>query len=50
MPGGKGGGMSNGSDDVLLKYIDDDADRYSNIFENAKTDITNADKNRLIKA
>jgi hypothetical protein len=50
MPGGKGGGMSNGSDDVLLKYIDDDADSYSNIFDNAKTDITNADKSRLIKA
>ncbi len=48
MPGGMSGGMSNGSDDVLLKYIDDDADSYSNIFDNAKTDITEADKNRLI--
>ena len=50
MPGGMGGGMQNGSDDVLLKYIDDDADSYSNIFDNAKTDISNADKSRLIKA
>ena len=49
MPGDKGG-MSNGSDDVLLKYIDDDVDSYSNIFDNAKTDISEADKSRLIKA
>ncbi len=38
----------NSSDDVLLKYIDDDADSYSNIFDNAKTDISDADKTRLI--
>lgn len=43
-----GGGM--GSDDVKLKYIDDDADSYSNIFHNAKTDITDTDKERLISA
>lgn len=46
-------GMQNGgmnSDDVLLKYIDDDPDSYSNIFNNAKTDITYSDKQRLIKA
>ena len=50
-PGGMGGGgMQNGSDDVLLKYIDDNAESYANIFDNAKTDITEADKNRLIKA
>ena len=42
------GGM--GSDDVKLKYIDDDADSYSNIFSNAKTNITLADKNRLISS
>lgn len=49
MPGGFGGfGM--GSSDVKLQYIDDDADSYSNIFGNAKTDITNADKTRLIEA
>lgn len=45
-----GSGMQNGSDDVLLKYIDDKAESYSNIFENAKTDITEADKSRLINA
>ena len=51
MPGNMGGGgMMNGSDDVLLKYIDDNAESYSNIFESAKTDITDADKTRLIQA
>lgn len=39
-----------GSDDVKLKYVDDDADSYSNIFNNAKTDITSADKERLISS
>lgn len=37
-----------GSDDVKLQYIDDEADSYSNIFDNAKTDITDTDKARLI--
>lgn len=49
MPGGgfgEFGGM--GSDDVKLKYIDDDADSYSNIFDNAKTDISKSDRKRLI--
>ena len=45
-----GGGMNNGSDDVLLKYIDDEIDSYSNIFDNAKTDVSNSDKTRLIQA
>ncbi len=48
--GSMGGQMTNGSDDVLLKYIDDDPDSYSNIFDNAKTDVTDADKTRLINA
>lgn len=43
-----GGGMSMGSDDVKLQYIDDDTDSYSNIFDNAKADVTKADKKRLI--
>lgn len=42
--------MRNSSDDVLLKYIDDNADSYSNIFNNAKTDITDTDKTRLIES
>lgn len=45
--GGMGGGMM-GSSDVSLIYTDDDYDSYSNIFNNAKTDITDADKDRLI--
>lgn len=40
------GGM--GSSDVKLQYIDDDPESYSNIFENAKTDVTDSDKERLI--
>lgn len=47
--GGMGGGMM-GSDDVSLVYTDDDYDSYANIFDNAKTDITDADKDRLIAA
>lgn len=45
-----GGGMMNGSDDVLLKYIDDEFDSYSNIFDNAKTDVSDSDKTRLIES
>ena len=45
-----GGGFGMGSDDVKLKYIDDDPDSYSNIFSNAKTTVTTADKNRLISS
>ncbi|MBQ2823380.1 MAG: CotH kinase family protein [Oscillospiraceae bacterium] len=43
-----GGGM--GSNDVKLKYTDDNYDSYSNIFENAKTDVTDEDKSRLISS
>lgn len=39
-----------GSDDVKLKYIDDAPDSYANIFDHAKTDVTGADKARLIAA
>ena len=46
--GGIFGGM--GSTDVKLQYIDDDPDSYSNIFNNAKTDVNQADKTRLIEA
>ena len=46
--GSGGGGMSMGSDDVKLQYIDDDTDSYSNIFDHAKTDVAKADKKRLI--
>ena len=43
-----GGMRGMGSDDVKLKYTDDDPDSYGSIFDNAKTDVTDADKARLI--
>ncbi|SFY12452.1 CotH protein [Ruminococcus sp. XPD3002] len=49
-PGGFGGGFGMGSDDVKLKYTDDDIDSYSNIFNNAKTAVDKADKKRLISS
>lgn len=45
---GKGGGM--GSDDVKLIYSDDSFESYKNIFDNAKTDISDSDKTRLINS
>ena len=53
--GGFGGGFGGfnfgmGSDDVKLVYSDDDPDSYSNIFNNAKTDVSEKDKTRLIEA
>lgn len=51
MPGMGGfGGFGMGSSDVLLQYTDDDPASYSNIFSSAKTDITEADQIRLIRA
>ena len=48
--GDKGGFGGMGSDDVKLVYTDDDFDSYSNIFDSAKTDITDSDKTRLINS
>lgn len=48
MPGRDG--RENGSEDVLLKYIDDALDSYENIFNNAKTDSSDSEKERLIAA
>jgi spore coat protein CotH len=45
-----GGGFGMGSSDVKLQYTDDDLDSYSNIWNNAKTDITEADQYRLIES
>ena len=53
MFGGGGFGGFNfgmGSDDVKLVYTDDEFDSYSNIFNNAKTDVSKKDKTRLIEA
>ena len=44
------GGMFGGRDDVLLKYVDENVSSYSNIFNSAKTNVTAADKKRLIAA
>ncbi|MBQ7293439.1 MAG: CotH kinase family protein [Clostridia bacterium] len=48
IPGGFGGGM--GSSDVKLQYVDDNPESYSSIFDNAKTDISEKDKARLISS
>ncbi|MBQ1871170.1 MAG: CotH kinase family protein, partial [Lachnospiraceae bacterium] len=55
MGGGKGmgGNVASsesgwGSSDVKLIYTDDEYSSYSNIFENAKSDLTDSDKDRLI--
>ena len=42
------GKMTMGSEDVSLIYTDDEYDSYTNIFENAKTKISDRDKDRLI--
>lgn len=42
------GGMKGASLDVLLQYIDDEISSYQNIFDSAKTDVSTADKERLI--
>ncbi len=48
--GGMGGGPNMAADDVLLRYSSDDAADYPNIFDNAKTDVTAADEQRLLTA
>ena len=45
---GSFGGM--GSSDVKLQYIDDDPESYANIFDSAKTNVTETDQNRLIES
>ncbi len=48
-PGGFPGG-SMGSSDTSLIYTDDNYSSYKNIFDNAKTDITDGDRDRLISS
>ena len=50
MQGGRGGGPNMAADDVLLKYSSDDPADYPNIFDNAKTDVSAADEQRLLAA
>ncbi|WP_026652638.1 CotH kinase family protein [Butyrivibrio proteoclasticus] len=47
---GGSGEFGMGSSDAKLQYIDDDIDSYSTIFNSAKTEVSKADKKRLIKA
>lgn len=48
VPGSTPDSEGMGSADVKLQYIDDDSDSYSNIFDNAKTDVSDSDQARLI--
>lgn len=43
-------GKTGGSNDVSLIYSDDEYSSYENIFNNAKTDISDSDKDRLISS
>ncbi len=47
---GVGGFGGMGSSDVKLQYSDDNPESYSNIFDSAKTEVTQADSQRLIQA
>ena len=46
--GERPGGMESG--DLSLRYSDDEIESYPNIFDNAKTDPTQADRQRLVAA
>lgn len=48
--GGGPGGFGMGSGDVALQYSNDTPESYPNIFDNAKSDVTAADKARLIRS
>lgn len=48
--GGFPGGFGMGDGETSLVYTDDDPDSYATIFSSAKTDLTKADKARLIAA
>ena len=48
--GGFPGGFGMGDGETSLVYTDDDPDSYAAIFSSAKTDLTKADKARLIAA
>lgn len=51
MQGNRNGGQGlMGDSDVLLQYTDDETDSYPNIFDNAKTEVSETDKTRLIEA
>jgi len=49
-PDGMGGMNEGNSNGATLEYTDDDPESYSDIFDNAKTDVTDSDKEDLIAA
>ncbi len=49
-PNDGGGFGAYGSDDVKLKYTGDELSSYTNIWDSAKTDITETDQTRLIES
>lgn len=46
--GGAPGGFGHDDSGASLKYVDDETDNYSDIFDNAETDVTEEDQARLI--
>ena len=50
IPAHEGGAGGRGAADVKLQYIDDQAESYANIWNNAKTAVTPADQTRLIQS
>lgn len=50
MPQFNMGGRGTSQSDTALFYTDDEYESYSNLFEGAKSDLTNADKDRLISS
>jgi len=49
-PGGGGDMGGSSSNGATLEYTDDDFESYSDIFDNAKTDVSDKDKEELISA
>ena len=49
-PGGGGNMGGSNSNGATLEYTDDDYDSYTDIFDNAKTDVSDSDKDTLIAA
>ncbi len=50
IPAHEGGAGGRGAADVKLQYIDNQAESYANIWNNAKTAVTAADQTRLIQS
>jgi len=48
--GGGGGGFGSNDNGASLKYTDDEIDSYTDIFDNAETDVTEEDEETLISS